>query len=120
MENLIEVCAGPNCAVFADRIKAELNNLDGSFKIIKTACSKNCGNRFGPPVVRINGDIFQGEIVLQKLREIILSPQSFAASFDRKIHIAGNFQKISGRAGLAIDIGTTISALLKIKERFIY
>ena len=107
MENLIEVCAGPNCAVFADKIKAEIDSLDCSFKIIKTACSKNCGNRFGPPVVRINGDIFQGEIVLQKLREIILSPQSFTASFDRKIHVAGNFQKISGRAGLAIDIGTT-------------
>ena len=81
MENLIEVCAGPNCAVFADKIKAEIDSLDCSFKIIKTACSKNCGNRFGPPVVRINGDIFQGEIVLQKLREIILSPQSFTASF---------------------------------------
>lgn len=105
MKKLIEVCAGPNCAVFADKIKALLVN--GSFKIIETTCSKNCGNRFGPPVIRINGDIFQGEIILQKLREIIASPKSFAPLFERKVHISGNFQKISGRPGLAIDIGTT-------------
>lgn len=108
MKKLIEICAGHNCSAFADKIERLLGGLeDSSFKIIKTTCSKNCGNRFGPPVIRINGDVFQGEVVLQKLPEIISFPKKFISSFERKVHISGGLQELSGRPGLAIDIGTT-------------
>ena len=115
MPKIIEVCLGPNCANYRDQLDTELiaklgigiGQENSSFKIIKTICSKNCQNRFGPPVIRIEGQVFQGQTALENLAEIIFSPERFQ-TLGNKIYFSGDFTKLNGSdLGLAIDIGTT-------------
>lgn len=115
-KKLLEVCCGPNCQSFTEAINERLREIcragigeeNSSFKITKTICSKNCGNRFGPPVIRINGKIIQGEVLLRNLRDIVFSPQKFHLLFGKKIYLDGDFSEVEGdEIGLAIDIGTT-------------
>lgn len=113
----IEICDGAECKregskKLKETIEAYLKDKCYDYVISKAGCSGNCP--LGP-VVRVNGEIFNGNIA--SLDDMI------KAGLNGEIKIEGVYEKVQGNNfGIAVDLGTTnIEAqLIDLKTKKVY